>query len=784
MKEKKNFLLFLSFLSGTSGIAYEVLYSRIFSSYFGEVFYVYALILITVLVGVGLGSLYAKRYLSKLWFFELSLGIYAIFFSLFLSSGFFIVFLSSILSLQFLGTILSLLFLFVLLFIPSFLIGFSIPLFTLYLSKTDSFHSFKKIYSLYNLGAVLSILCVEFFLIKYIGMQYALFCFALINLLIAFILKKYYLFSSEKKKSFSILWTFFQTLKKERLLQYLILFSCLSAMFQLFFLKFIGTLFGAFHENFALLLALNFLGLSIGAFFSKFKKLSFHKALTYFPYFFIFIFILTTPLVYFWAFLNDYFFWSELGRAFTSFDFFFNDILKFITISLFGLVPFAFFGSLIPLIKKEKKEFNSGFLLAISSFANALGYLLYIFLFHQHLSFLGILLLFSFFFFLILILEKRKIYSLLFFMFLVFFLVFSWPHSFIESGFKSLDTIDELNLIKEQEIISNSYKKYGDEIRVNEIQGNKYLLFNGYKSLQFGENQTTELREALHGIYPSFFSSDRESALVIGFGTGVTGSYASESYDLVRIVELSPAVVESSEQFKEENLNILEKENIDLLIQDGVHELLSSEQNYDVIINTVSSPVYFYAGKLWSQDFYQVISSKLKEGGVFSAWVDFTLGKEGLFIVLNTLETSFEDCRYFFLSDGYYNVICSNEKLSFKKREDFDLSISIQNLFENYSIEKNYSSFIKGAEIDFTSFEEEYEKREINTLDKPVLDFIDYRSFYIELSSGEAIELLNLFPKDLEFEDSRKITEEQRCKSFIALNRYISYEECLERMEK
>ncbi len=49
-------LPFLAFLSGISGIAYEVLYARILTTYFGDIFYVTSILLTTFFIGMALGS--------------------------------------------------------------------------------------------------------------------------------------------------------------------------------------------------------------------------------------------------------------------------------------------------------------------------------------------------------------------------------------------------------------------------------------------------------------------------------------------------------------------------------------------------------------------------------------------------------------------------------------------------------------------------------------------------------------------------------------------------------
>src|ERR1051326_1079954 len=62
-------------LSGFCGISYEVLYGRILSNFIGDQFAVSSSILLTFLLGMGFGSLYAHRCSRWLWAIEAGIGL-------------------------------------------------------------------------------------------------------------------------------------------------------------------------------------------------------------------------------------------------------------------------------------------------------------------------------------------------------------------------------------------------------------------------------------------------------------------------------------------------------------------------------------------------------------------------------------------------------------------------------------------------------------------------------------------------------------------------------------
>ena len=132
---------FLLLLSGFCGISYEVLYARILSNFIGDQFAVSASVLLTFLLGIGVGTLYAHRFRRFLWAIEGAVGLCAAGFALgvprfgyWLYSG--RVFHG--------GMIASVATCFLLLGGPAFLIGCSLPLFGDYLGRLRPGSAFAR----------------------------------------------------------------------------------------------------------------------------------------------------------------------------------------------------------------------------------------------------------------------------------------------------------------------------------------------------------------------------------------------------------------------------------------------------------------------------------------------------------------------------------------------------------------------------------------------------------------------------------------------------------------
>lgn len=112
-----------------------------------------------------------------------------------------------------------------------------------------------------------------------------------------------------------------------------------------------------------------------------------------------------------------------------------------------------------------------------------------------------------------------------------------------------------------------------------------------------------------------------KSALVIGFGTGITAGALSQYPGLTTRVcaELLPAVVRAASQFQG-NYHAGVDPGLAIRLRDGRRELLRSSETYDMI--TLEPPPPSAAGvvNLYSRDFYQLAASRLAPHGLLAQW--------------------------------------------------------------------------------------------------------------------------------------------------------------------
>jgi predicted membrane-bound spermidine synthase len=113
-----------------------------------------------------------------------------------------------------------------------------------------------------------------------------------------------------------------------------------------------------------------------------------------------------------------------------------------------------------------------------------------------------------------------------------------------------------------------------------------------------------------------------ESALVIAFGMGTT--YRSLMSWPIRVtgVELVPSVVDAFGYYFADADEIIKDSRGKIVIDDGRRFLMRTAEKFDVITIDPPPPVEAAGSSLlYSRDFYEIVKSRLKEGGILHQWI-------------------------------------------------------------------------------------------------------------------------------------------------------------------
>jgi len=121
---------------------------------------------------------------------------------------------------------------------------------------------------------------------------------------------------------------------------------------------------------------------------------------------------------------------------------------------------------------------------------------------------------------------------------------------------------------------------------------------------------------------PLLLHPNPQEVMVLGLGTGMSLD-AAKRYPIKRLdcLEISPAVIEASRYFTNPNDHVLNDPRVRLIVGDGREHLTLSHQKYDAIISHPSNPWAAGMSDLLTLEFFQRCRSRLKENGLCCVWL-------------------------------------------------------------------------------------------------------------------------------------------------------------------
>jgi predicted membrane-bound spermidine synthase len=129
--------------------------------------------------------------------------------------------------------------------------------------------------------------------------------------------------------------------------------------------------------------------------------------------------------------------------------------------------------------------------------------------------------------------------------------------------------------------------------------------------------------QVMLGLAPAVARSGATSAFVIGYGSGVTARVlaAVPTMTRVRIAEIEPAVLEMDSLFHGVNDTVLARPGVRAVVDDARSALQLDRERYDIIVSEPSNPWVAGIATLYTPEFFRIVRARLKDDGVFSQWV-------------------------------------------------------------------------------------------------------------------------------------------------------------------
>lgn len=598
------YLLIIYFISGITGLAYEILWSRLISMQFGLSVFGVISVVTSFMAGLGLGALLALR---KQSLFEKSPFLFLAVLELFIA-------IYALLLLPFLNLIWSnsshnfadlhvliwlavqLVIVIMVLTLPAILMGMG---FTIMINALKQHTVAGKIYAINTLGAVIGAL-IPLWLLPSFGWVTAHYIIIVINLLLAL---AFYLFHYKHHMSTNVAVEDELVSNNSPVYYLYALIGALAIMVELIWIRLFGLVLLRTEYIMAIIVAIFLVGIGLGSYlFSRIRR--YQSYLTYLP------FVVSGLLILGMYFIPNV---SQLNEV-THYDSFAAAIFfKGLIICLLTLPVTLLFGAWYPLLVQSFQQSSQSAvkLYAYNSLGAAIGCvvlgLFFLPLLGSVLSLVVIALLVS-----VVGIYWQKNLKALFA--IPVLLLFAWP---------------VMTLPPVSELLPNHYAKakdlfmYEDMLAINHVvqdhQGERVLL-SDLRRVDASSEYTaveTQKNQARLGL---LLHKDPKTVLFLGLGTGITAA-GSLAYSVDRTaIELSAGAIRASEKwFNAVNSSVNQKMQI---LQDDIRRyLIRNNKRYDVIIGDLFHPDLLGRGALLTVQQFARCKAHLSSGGLYIQWL-------------------------------------------------------------------------------------------------------------------------------------------------------------------
>ena len=222
-----------------------------------------------------------------------------------------------------------------------------------------------------------------------------------------------------------------------------------------------------------------------------------------------------------------------------------------------------------------------------------------------------------------------------------------WSRSSLDSGIlvysRSFESRPELKISEYYQDTDVVYFKDGNNATISVRKGEDYvgLRTNGKVD---ASNKADMITQLMIGYLPILFHPTPRSTMIIGYGGGVTvgAMTAFEEVEEVDCLEIEPAVVGAGPKFEEFNRKSYENPKVHIMYNDARNYMNVTRKQYDVIISEPSNPWIAGVASLFTSEFYERAAQVLKPDGVFAQWIQlYELDPEDLRMILREVQDKF-----------------------------------------------------------------------------------------------------------------------------------------------
>ena len=185
-------------------------------------------------------------------------------------------------------------------------------------------------------------------------------------------------------------------------------------------------------------------------------------------------------------------------------------------------------------------------------------------------------------------------------------------------------------------------------------EGQRMLSINGLDEVPVDVSSLLTFRMLSH--LPLLLHPNPQEVMVLSLGGAVTtGSAATHPVRSIDAVDLCPPVLDAAVFFEEWNHAVLNDRRLNVVLQDGRNYLLTANKRYDVITADATHPWSADSWILYTKEFYDLVKTRLTDSGFFCQWIPLHwLSPEDYRCILRTMHAAFPAMSLWFT--GSYTI--------------------------------------------------------------------------------------------------------------------------------
>ncbi|HEY5453261.1 MAG TPA: fused MFS/spermidine synthase [Polyangia bacterium] len=163
------------------------------------------------------------------------------------------------------------------------------------------------------------------------------------------------------------------------------------------------------------------------------------------------------------------------------------------------------------------------------------------------------------------------------------------------------------------------------------------------------------------GLLPFLFYSEPHPPKValVGYGSGVTaGAITQYPIASLEVVELEEAVYRGSRFFENDNHRPLQNPKVNARVGDGRNFLTQRSDKFDVIVSEPSNPWLTGVSNLFTREYFKLVKTRLGEHGIFCQWAQlYEMAPWNIKTILGTVRSEFPYVYVFAAEDWSSDTI-------------------------------------------------------------------------------------------------------------------------------